>query len=316
MHAIGSTFGGILRSEINDDVCRFRVNLDVQKPLRRGIFVSSENNIKSWIPFKFEKLPIFCFGCGRLDHGINDCLLINPAEKEKVREDPPYTIALKAEPKVVGRESLKFNSFAKKLSLQRTYTENSIEQNGQEEDVVSIVAKEVHLEDDISNESNRSSKVRKCWSQKERFSRGDWQENTDETREDGAKRLKNGDLSTSAVEGAEIMCVDGNQNFATNYLRSAEEWRFTGLYGSPYLRDQNLVWNLLRKLSQVGNYPWLVAGDFNEIMYSFEKKRGLPRDQKRMEVFRDTLEECNLMDIGYSEVWYTWERGNLPETNI
>ncbi|KAA3490114.1 reverse transcriptase [Gossypium australe] len=95
-----------------------------------------------------------------------------------------------------------------------------------------------------------------------------------------------------------------------------EEWQFTGLYGSPYLRDQNLVWNLLRRLNQECNYPWLVAGDFNEIMYSFEKSGGLPRDQRRMEVFRDILEECQLMDIGYSGVWYTWERGNLPETNI
>ncbi|KAA3479651.1 reverse transcriptase [Gossypium australe] len=95
-----------------------------------------------------------------------------------------------------------------------------------------------------------------------------------------------------------------------------EEWRFTGLYGSPYLRDQNVVWNLLKRLSQEGNFPWLVAGDFNEILYSFEKKRGLPRDYKRMEEFRDTLEACNLMDIEFSRAWYTWERGNLPETNI
>ncbi|KAA3460285.1 reverse transcriptase [Gossypium australe] len=95
-----------------------------------------------------------------------------------------------------------------------------------------------------------------------------------------------------------------------------EEWQFTGLYGSPYLRDQDVVWNLLKRISQEGNYPWLVAGDFNEFMFSFEKKGGNPRDQKRMEVFRETIEECNLMDIGFSGVWYTWERGNLLETNI
>ncbi|KAA3472190.1 reverse transcriptase [Gossypium australe] len=95
-----------------------------------------------------------------------------------------------------------------------------------------------------------------------------------------------------------------------------EEWRFTGLYGSPYLRDQNVVWNLLKRLSKEGNFPWLVAGDFNEILYSFEKKGGLPRDHKRMEVFRETLGACNLMDIGFFGAWYTWEKGNLPETNI
>ncbi|KAH1107073.1 hypothetical protein J1N35_010841 [Gossypium stocksii] len=35
-----------------------------------------------------------------------------------------------------------------------------------------------------------------------------------------------------------------------------------------------------------------------------------------MEAFRKALEECQLVDIGYSGVWYTWERGNLQETNI
>ncbi|MBA0770325.1 hypothetical protein Gotri_018977 [Gossypium trilobum] len=32
----------------------------------------------------------------------------------------------------------------------------------------------------------------------------------------------------------------------------------------------------------------------------------MPREERRMEAFRETLEECQLKDIG----------GNLPETNI
>ncbi|KAA3488060.1 reverse transcriptase [Gossypium australe] len=35
-----------------------------------------------------------------------------------------------------------------------------------------------------------------------------------------------------------------------------------------------------------------------------------------MERFRETLAECKLSDIGFSGVSFTWERGNLPETNI
>ncbi|KAA3466354.1 reverse transcriptase [Gossypium australe] len=94
------------------------------------------------------------------------------------------------------------------------------------------------------------------------------------------------------------------------------EWRFTGFYGSPYLKDKNTVWDLLKGLSHGNYYPWLVAGDFNEILFGNEKKGGGVRDQGRMDVFRDTLEECQLIDIGYSGTWFTWERGNLPETNI
>ncbi|KAA3483026.1 putative Transposon TX1 [Gossypium australe] len=35
-----------------------------------------------------------------------------------------------------------------------------------------------------------------------------------------------------------------------------------------------------------------------------------------MEEFREALEDCHLEDIGYAEHWFTWERGNLLETNI
>ncbi|XP_012480837.1 uncharacterized protein LOC105795718 [Gossypium raimondii] len=35
-----------------------------------------------------------------------------------------------------------------------------------------------------------------------------------------------------------------------------------------------------------------------------------------MEAFREALEECLLEYFGYLGVWFTWEKGNLLETNI
>lgn len=95
-----------------------------------------------------------------------------------------------------------------------------------------------------------------------------------------------------------------------------EEWRFIGFYGSPQPQNKIASWDLLRLLGQDQNYPWLFSGDFNEITYSFEKKGGLPREEKRMAAFRKVLNECQLIDVGYSGAWYTWEKGNLQETNI
>lgn len=37
-------------------------------------------------------------------------------------------------------------------------------------------------------------------------------------------------------------------------------------------------------------------------------------EERKMAAFRETLQECHLLDLGYSGVWYTWERGYLPET--
>lgn len=84
LHAIGVTFGGVIRSEIAGDLCHLKINLDVQKPLLRGIFVSIDDKNKSWISFKYEKLPVFCFGCGRIGHSLNDCDELNPFWKKKL----------------------------------------------------------------------------------------------------------------------------------------------------------------------------------------------------------------------------------------
>lgn len=51
MHAIGTTFGGLIRSEIKGEFCRLRVHLDAQKPLRRGIFILMENSKKNMVSF-------------------------------------------------------------------------------------------------------------------------------------------------------------------------------------------------------------------------------------------------------------------------
>ncbi|MBA0633782.1 hypothetical protein Godav_029252, partial [Gossypium davidsonii] len=105
----------------------------------------------------------------------------------------------------------------------------------------------------------------------------------------------------------DIMVKEGNDK---------AEWRFTGFYGTPYVNNRSATWNLLKKLGQDRSHPWLVSSDFNEIMYSYEKCGGVPREESRMEAFREALEECLLEDLGYLGVWFTWEKGNLLETNI
>lgn len=58
-------------------------------------------------------------------------------------------------------------------------------------------------------------------------------------------------------------------------------------------------WDLLRELSEGCDLPWLVLGDFNEIMFSHEKQGGQIRDARNMEQFGNALEDCDLFDVGF-----------------
>ncbi|MBA0556386.1 hypothetical protein Golob_026492 [Gossypium lobatum] len=72
MHVVGSTFGGVIRSEVKGEYCRLKVQLDTQRPLQKGIFIFME-------------------------HQERDCTKISSEERERTERDLPYSIALKAE---------------------------------------------------------------------------------------------------------------------------------------------------------------------------------------------------------------------------
>jgi hypothetical protein len=57
----------------------------------------------------------------------------------------------------------------------------------------------------------------------------------------------------------------------------------------------------------------LVAGDFNEVLYSNEKEGGVPRPMHMMQSFRDALVDCELDDMGFAGDPFTWRRRRLRE---
>ena len=52
---------------------RIRVELPVDKPLRRGGNVVGMEGDKYWVHFKYERLPTFCCFCGKMGHDLKHC---------------------------------------------------------------------------------------------------------------------------------------------------------------------------------------------------------------------------------------------------
>ena len=75
-------------------------------------------------------------------------------------------------------------------------------------------------------------------------------------------------------------------------------WRFMGFYGAPETSNRHISWNLLRSLNTQFDFPWLCAGDFNEILKSHEKLGGRSRPLIQMQEFRDVIDECGSVKPG------------------
>ncbi|XP_030936050.1 uncharacterized protein LOC115961157 [Quercus lobata] len=52
---------------------RIRVNIPLNKPLRRGGNILNCDGEKTWVNFKYERLPSFCYVCGFLGHDEKHC---------------------------------------------------------------------------------------------------------------------------------------------------------------------------------------------------------------------------------------------------
>ena len=87
---------------------------------------------------------------------------------------------------------------------------------------------------------------------------------------------------------------------------SGFKWRITGFYGNPEVHRRKESWNLLKALSKMLQLPWLCFGDFNEIVSVGEKMGGVQRSQRQMDDFREAINCCRFVDLGYYGPEFTW----------
>lgn len=80
----------------------------------------------------------------------------------------------------------------------------------------------------------------------------------------------------------------------------AKRWRFTGFYENPIAAQRSHSWKLLKRLAGIPELkalPWVVGGEFNEILFYFGKRGGIPRGASQLSVLSDILEDCGLRDL-------------------
>ncbi|GMY14460.1 hypothetical protein FCV25MIE_09699 [Fagus crenata] len=83
-------------------------------------------------------------------------------------------------------------------------------------------------------------------------------------------------------------------------------WLFIALYASPKFATRLSLWEHLTSFAGSHNLPWMIAGDFNEILASNEKFSTSLASQRRISCFHNCLDKCNLLDLGFNGPRFTW----------
>lgn len=93
-------------------------------------------------------------------------------------------------------------------------------------------------------------------------------------------------------------------------------WRGTFVYEEPKTHERHHMWNLLRRLKDNSNLPWMMVGDFNEVMWQSEHFSVSRRYEKQMENFRNVLSECKLYDLGFRGPKWTYDNKQEGQKNV
>ncbi|XP_019183730.1 PREDICTED: uncharacterized protein LOC109178648 [Ipomoea nil] len=104
-------------------------------------------------------------------------------------------------------------------------------------------------------------------------------------------------------------------SYSTNYvdvgvtIAGFHEWRMTGYYGFSERTRRAESWDFLRTLSGRSNLPWVVIGDFNDLLYQNEKRGGNLHPNSLLRGFGEAIEDCGLSQLPMVGYPYTWEKG-------
>lgn len=85
-----------------------------------------------------------------------------------------------------------------------------------------------------------------------------------------------------------------------------EVWMFTIVYASPQDNRRRCLWESMKNIVGAMNKPWLVTGDFNDIVCASEKKGGGPVSIRKCNLFRDNIDDCSSTDLGANGTKFTW----------
>ncbi|KAF8405522.1 hypothetical protein HHK36_010429 [Tetracentron sinense] len=95
----------------------------------------------------------------------------------------------------------------------------------------------------------------------------------------------------------------------------AQSWYLSLVYGPPVESERQRFWaELACSTPKDRDHLWL--GDFNEVLFNFEKKGGIPKTPAQLEVLSGFVRAQGLLDLGFQGNPFSWTNKRVGRDNV
>lgn len=85
----------------------------------------------------------------------------------------------------------------------------------------------------------------------------------------------------------------------------------TTVYASLNATKHKFLWDYIASLKPLVSIPWILEGDFNVIIFNYERKGGAKVRLGGNMLFKDFIFYQSLIDLGFKGPSYIWSKGSL-----
>uniref|UniRef100_A0A2N9GX50 CCHC-type domain-containing protein n=1 Tax=Fagus sylvatica TaxID=28930 RepID=A0A2N9GX50_FAGSY len=114
---------------------------------------------------------------------------------------------------------------------------------------------------------------------------------------------------TNVVEINHLCSTEQEIHTSVKVFGSNSSWLLSAIYASPRRSERRMLWQNLSTVAGLHSLPWVMVGDFNDITSSDEKWGGNIPNASRISEYCDCMNNCNMIDLGFSGPKYTWTNG-------
>ena len=109
---------------------------------------------------------------------------------------------------------------------------------------------------------------------------------------------------SSRVEIAKLSYTE-QEIHVTISCSHTQPWLLSIVCANPRYAEQRLLWENLSTVASFHSFPWVIAGDFNEVLLGEDKFGGRNVNINRALKFQKCLNNYKMIDIGFSGPRYT-----------